>query len=257
MRLFATRPAHQNTAWSERLNMLGLPVIALPCLEIQAIENDAHFRQPLIALDEFNKVIAISQNAVEHGFNAIEDLWPQLPTGIEWFGIGRRTREMMSTRLKALSAQSEDKLMPSGKVVDSESMLALPALQNLQEQKILILRGEGGREHLRSELHTRGARVEYCELYRRVCPQVLDAGLREAGLRKHDVVAVFSGESLQNFYSTASLISDSFDQTIDLVVPGQRVARIAHDLGFKQITVAKDASEDEVFASVQKVVENT
>ena len=54
---------------------------------------------------------------------------------------------------------------------DSESLLALPEMQAVGGQKILIFRGVGGRELLADELRARGADVRFAECYRRINPQ--------------------------------------------------------------------------------------
>jgi uroporphyrinogen-III synthase len=259
MRLFATRPVHQNALWCSRLERLGVPVVDIPCLEIQALNDDSAYRHKILALDEFSKVIAVSQNAVEHGFNAIEYYWPQLPTGLEWFAVGRKTKSEMAARLMELSGESAEVLLPGPAAMNSEELLASDDLQILNEQKILILRGRGGREYLRDNLLARGASVEYCELYQRVCPTALAENLQNATLQNHDIVTLFSGESLQNFYKTVSNLWPGFRDTdtwasLNWIVPGDRVASLAREMGLKNVIVAKNASEDEVFSVIQRAI---
>ncbi len=55
-------------------------------------------------------------------------------------------------------------------VSDSEHLLRLPALQNVEQQQVLILRGNGGRELIKDALVRRGAKVHYSETYKRIHP---------------------------------------------------------------------------------------
>ena len=57
---------------------------------------------------------------------------------------------------------------------DSEAALALPIWHTLpQGGTIVIIRGQGGREHLAQTLHQRGFAVQYAECYQRI-PQPLN-----------------------------------------------------------------------------------
>ena len=115
----------------------------------------------VLDFDQFDKVIFVSQNAVEHAFNWLHDYWPQLPVGISYFAVGEKTAQAL--RAQGLSAQ-----VASG--MTSEALLNLPALTEVWGQKILICRGRGGLPKLGENLHQRGARVRYLELYERLMP---------------------------------------------------------------------------------------
>ena len=63
---------------------------------------------------------------------------------------------------------------------DSEALLELASLREAiagPDPRVLILRGEGGRELLAERLRELGASVEYLELYRRELPRYLPAAL--------------------------------------------------------------------------------
>ena len=65
---------------------------------------------------------------------------------------------------------------------DSEALLELPALREAiarPDPRVLIMRGEGGRELLAERLRELGASVEYLELYRRELPHYPPAALPE------------------------------------------------------------------------------
>lgn len=70
--------------------------------------------------------------------------------------------------------------MPS-EGADSEALLALPELGAVRGQRILIVRGEGGRTLLADTLAARGAQVDHAVVYRRLPLPPDLAALRQSG----------------------------------------------------------------------------
>jgi uroporphyrinogen-III synthase len=90
---------------------------------------------------------------------------------------------------------------------DSEGLLALPVLQDVEGQHFLIFRGQGGRELLRETLQARGAKVTVMELYRRELPtaaamqwQTLSATLSHPHPR---VIILTSPDALRHWQQVA------------------------------------------------------
>ena len=54
----------------------------------------------------------------------------------------------------------------------SEALLKLPSLAQLNGERVLVARGEEGRELTRKTLEARGGRVTIMPLYRRFCPDL-------------------------------------------------------------------------------------
>jgi uroporphyrinogen-III synthase len=80
-----------------------------------------------------------------------------------WFSVGAATAQILAiTASTSLSADGDD----------SEALLQLPrcARRCTPDARVLILRGEGGRELLAERLREQGASVDYLELYRRDLP---------------------------------------------------------------------------------------
>ncbi len=138
----------------------------------------------------------------------------------------------------------------------SEALLALPALQQLQGQRCVIVRGDGGRELLAETLRARGAQVEYFEVYRRQMPVNDPSELVEwLQARMLDVVAVTSAEALQNLLALLPAQPDRARLfACQLVVMSDRLRQIAQEVGFKAVTVSDGASDQAVFKTIIDLV---
>jgi uroporphyrinogen-III synthase len=246
-RIWATRPAAQNSLWAAQLAKLGFEVFRFPLLAINPLE-DADSQQAIKRLvldfDQFHKVIFVSQNAVTHAFNWLHDYWPQLPMGLDYFAVGEKTARALNDQgITATVACS----------MNSEGLLTLPALSEaaVWGQKILICRGRGGLPKLGECLHQRGAHVRYLELYERLIPtdaqQLLAAQL--PSLSNRDLLVAFSGETLHNLVTLFERHPSS-PWANPLLVPGKRVEELARQLGFDQVVCAANASETAMLTSL-------
>ena len=121
-------------------------------------------------------------------------------------------------------------------------MLEHPDLQagQLAGTKIVIFRGEGGRELLGDTLQSRGADVFYADMYQRSPPQ--SARQLDHYLAQADIITVSSNQGLQNLYDLAADKDSLIRHT--LVVPGQRAYRLAKALGFGHIFMAENATDE-------------
>jgi uroporphyrinogen-III synthase len=196
----------------------------------------------VLDFDQFDKVIFVSQNAVQHGFNWLHDYWPQLPIGINYFAVGDKTAQ-------ALSQEGVSSQVAAGQT--SEALLALPALTDVWGQKILICRGRGGLPKLGETLHQRGALVRYLELYERLMPADAEQQLKQTlpSLTARDLLVAFSGETLHNLVTLFHTCPAALWRN-PLLVPGKRVEELAYALGFSQVICAANASEQAMLDSL-------
>ena len=276
--IWATRPSHQNGAWQQFLtqhfkhfevvenvlenttqniltqsaaqvadasNASFNAIVNIPLLAIAPISSDEDkqaIKNQLLNLDHFSHIIFVSQNAVAHGFEWIENYWPQLPIGINFYAVGAKTAAAVE-RYHVTVTQC-------GEAMNSEALLALPALQNVKDEKILIFRGKGGRPKLAVELEARGAQVRYCELYERQLPKAAHTQCRRiAPIDAKHIIPLFSGDTLNNLMQ---VLPDTMNKKrITLVLPAERVAQQARKLGFKHIYVAKNASEAAMLQAIK------
>ena len=237
-RILVTRPAGDaSDRLCAALKMDGYEVFSQPLLVLKRLPQLSVAQcQMLLHLDLYQHVIFISSNAVHFGMALIEDHWPQPPVGLNWYAIGAAT----AARLEHFGIEA----VTPGSVMTSEGLLALSLLQNVRDQRVLIVKGQGGRETLAQELTRRGALVEELPCYCRSLPEIpageLAANVTEWGI---DVIMITSGEGLSNLQVLLSPAETTKLKRIGLIVPSQRVAHMAQIAGFDQIVTAENASD--------------
>jgi len=235
--VLVTRPEGQEGALLSALETRGFRAHHLPLLALESLpELPAAERAKVLALDEYQHVIVVSGNAARYGLEQIDGVWPQLPLGPDWYAVGEATA-------RALAAHGIRALTP-GADMSSEGLLALPQLQGVSGQRVLIIKGEGGRGALREQLERRGARVDELACYRRACPRYA-AGEVAAKLSNWliRVILISSGEGLANMLTLLSPAETSKFIDITLLVPSQRIAGLAREAGFKRVITAENASD--------------
>ena len=127
----------------------------------------------------------------------------------------------------------------------------MPELQQITGQRFLIIRGQGGREELANVLQSRGATVDYLDVYKRIIP-VSDPSQLKLLLEqdKLDVITITSGEALQNLLVMLEKCFQERLFDIPLVVISNRIRQIAAELGFKRIAVAQSPSDSAILETV-------
>jgi uroporphyrinogen-III synthase len=230
-----TRPADQAKALSDLIVGSGGKPIPFPLLDISPLDDYTVFDRVLAGLPECDWAIFISTNAVQQGMPRVAARYPNIPPGLHFAAIGPATAE-------ALGRYGVDRVLVPTDRYDSESLLALPEMNDMQDRRVVIFRGVGGRELLAETLRARGAEVVFAECYRRVNPQ-RDTGelplLWQNG-QLHALV-VTSSEALRNLLQLADATPWLRDTLICVNHP--RIGEIARANGL-HVAVA-DAPGDE------------
>ncbi|MBB3169681.1 uroporphyrinogen-III synthase [Simiduia aestuariiviva] len=252
-RLWLTRPAHQAAATTQAFSAPDVDVVSVPVMAIAPLREPAQqqaVRDRILDFDRYDFAIFISQNAVHYGTEWLDEYWPQLPLHCQFLAVGQATATALSAA--GLPVVSE---LPLTSAMNSEALLALPALSELKDKQILIFRGRGGRTHLGDTLRARGARVDYCELYERELPVDAPARVGDALALGPAWLSVHSGESLQHLYQLLQDQADSYSwRTWPLLVPGARVAAMAEAMGFSHILVADNATDGAMAARLRQAL---
>lgn len=234
--VLVTRPAHQAGPLCTRITAAGGRPVRFPLLVIRDLTSAPQVVERLSHLADYHIAIFISPNAVQLGLTTI-DRHGGLPNGLKLATVGQGS----ARSIKNLLGRGPD-IAPTDRF-DSEGLLALPSMQTVTGQKILIFRGEGGRELLAQTLRQRGATVDYLELYRRECPS------REAAeqdwLKKTDIITITSSEALHNLFMLASADEIPLIQAKPLIVVSERTAESARELGFHNTVIVAPRADDE------------
>ncbi|HSC76492.1 MAG TPA: uroporphyrinogen-III synthase, partial [Pseudomonadales bacterium] len=198
-------------------------------------------------LPDCQLAIFISQNAAEQTLQALAERDLTWPTQIQTFAIGSATTAFLAEH--GITASSPQQM-------NSEGLLALPALQNtkgrsINGQRCIIFRGAGGRETLAQTLRERGVDVDYCELYRRGLPTTARQQWMDwvGTLRNYPaLICINSIETLKHLHAVDPDMTSRDNLT--LVVPGERVTRAATTAGFAQIITAHDATDSAMLRAI-------
>jgi len=226
-RIVITRPAAQAEGLAQKIREAGGEPLCAPAIEIRPLEDAAPFRALALRLDEFDLAVFVSRNAVKCALQLLAGRpWP---ARLQVATVGQGSREELAR------AGFTDVIAPAAQS-DSEALLALPALAEVKGRRIVIFRGDGGRQLLGDALGKRGALVEYAACYRRVRPT--GEGLAALWSRGVDAVAISSAEGLANFLDMLGEDAVARLSAVALFVPHERVAREAARRGLPGAVVA-------------------
>jgi len=245
-RLLLTRPADESAALSSVLAEQGIFSSCLPLLEIVPIAPSDTMREVIQGLDRYCAVIVVSKPAARIGVDLLSQQWPQ-PPRLKWFTVGAATAQILENAGLDVSFPAEGD--------DSEALLELPELREAitrPDPRVLILRGEGGRELLAERLRELGASVDYLELYRRGLPHYATAALpgRIEAERLNGLV-VSSG---QGFEHLRQLAGDAWPRLarLPLFVPSPRVAELARAAGAQTVVDCRGANATALLTALRE-----
>jgi len=250
--LLVTRPVAQAQTWAAQLQALGAKVSQEPMLTIEPLSDSPQdsdkaqletAKQHVLQLDSYQKILFVSQNAVEYFMPWLDQYWPQLPVALDFFAIGSSTAKQLKASLNHIDTVAGDN---TDSAMNSEALLNLTALQSVDGEKIAIVRGIGGRTLLGDTLTQRGAKVDSIAVYRRVAPLINDWDKVETFIKDrkadHKIIVTHSGETLENLCTLTPKHLLNELKSLPLLVPGRRVCDYGQQKGFNTIITAHNAT---------------
>jgi uroporphyrinogen-III synthase len=246
VRVLVTRPRDQAEALARLIKAEGGEAIRFPVIEIAEPQNSEALHAVIDRLDQFSLAIFISPNAVSRGMKAVQTRRGAWPAPLRVACVGRGSARELKHFPVAHVITPPDQF-------DSEALLALPELQSVSGSRIVIFRGEGGRELLGDTLKARGAIVEYAECYRRQRPAVDVAPLLQR-LTRHeiDIVSITSVDGLNNLLDMLGPAGKKFLLQTPFVVIGPRQALACRERGFTVAPqIATEASDETILEAIK------
>ena len=230
--ILVTRPLPKGRELARLLESQGMQACEAPLFSYQAY--------PLTtAKPSADIFIFVSVAAVEcaHAQQPI-DSWQ----ASQFIAVGQATKlALASIGIEAISPTEQN----------SEGVLSLHALSQAQDKRIIIVRGDTGRELMFDTLVERGANVSYLQSYQRLWrtfSQAITNQWRQDGINFIICTSVAMLEKMANLLVT----SDNYWQrSCTWVVASSRIYEKAKQLELTHIVLANGASNQELMLACQ------
>ena len=228
-----TRPIDQAKKLSALIEQAGGTPILFPLIEITPLNDYSQFEAVINEIATYDWAIFISSNAVQNGMPRL--VKQGIPKNLNFAAIGPVT----ATELQSFGIQHV--FIPNDRF-DSESLLALAEMHAMQDKKVMIFRGVGGRDVLAETLKARGAQVAFAECYQRINPQTnCDLLTQLYAEKKLHGIVVTSSEAIRNLLDLAG--GAGWLKNVTLFVNHARIAELSKQLGLK-VAVANAAGDE-------------
>ena len=215
--LISTRPHKTNVQLSDELKNSEIKLLNCPLTEIYPLNNYQIFDATIENLKTYQHVIFISTNAVDFFLERQKKLSIQVPKNLILSSIGPTTKLLLEKHL------SVDVHCPV-RTFDSEHLLKNKIFNNVENRKILIIRGVDGRETLKNGLEKKGAIVNYGECYLRKYVDVdLNQLKNDLTSYHHKFILFSSTNSVKHFLDQLKNIETDWLQNIKIIVNHIRI----------------------------------
>ena len=245
-RLLLTRPAEDCAALAATLADAGVHGSCMPLLDIEPLAVSEQHRALVRNLADYCAVIVVSKPAARFGLALVEGAGGQF-AGPDWFSVGAATAGVLQGH--GLTVH-----VPDGGD-DSEALLRLPQLHaalGRAQPRVLIMRGEEGRELLAGQLTALGAQVDYLPLYRRILPDYpADTLVQRVSAERLNGLVVSSGQGFEHLRTLAARDWPRLAR-LPLFVPSPRVAEMARLAGAQNVVDCRGASAAALLAALQE-----
>lgn len=244
MAVLITRPDERGLQLVESLNKVGIMAIHLPLFSIESGLELNELPNKISQLKTGDYVFAVSKSAVMFSAKTLKDTGFSWRNDLQYFTVGQGTAV-------TFTGQIEQPVRYPIQQENSEGLLALTEMQNLTDKKILILRGNGGREYFSEQATLRGANIETLECYRRI-PIPYHAEEQTSLCKRLGVqrIVVTSMEILIYLMDFIPKNEHNWLKSCQLITVSQRIALFAQKAGWENIVVSPKADNQSLLQTL-------
>ena len=223
MAVLVTRPDERGQQLVDMLAKAGVVAIHLPLFNIEAGTELNGLPNKFAHLKVGDYVFAVSKSAVDFADKALKNTGFVWRDDLQYFTVGQGTAQhfAMTTTLAVHYPTTQE---------NSEGVLQLAAMQNLQGKTILILRGNGGRELLSEQAQQRGAIVYNSTEQTSLC--------KRAGVQ---TIVATSAEILTQLVDFVPQNEHNWLKSCQLITVSERISHLAQALGWQNVIVSPRA----------------
>ncbi|KAF7787577.1 uroporphyrinogen-III synthase [Pseudoalteromonas rubra] len=239
MKLAITRPAGKGTLLGEQLEAQGISCDCTPVLELVKLPVSETELAPIM---EAEQLIFISQDAVYY----LAQHQPTFSPDCQFFAVGEKTAAAIDACFDRRAIVPEQH--------DSEGLLALPALQQIEDNRVVVVKGRGGRTLINKMLKQRGARVSHCVVYERIPAATgSDIWLDHWQRQGIDGIVITSNAAIDAIFNTQQSELLNWLSSRRFYLVSQRSAeylREQYAIKDKQIAISAGADNDALLACI-------
>lgn len=249
LNILVTRPAPSAASLCAAIEAKGNTAYSFPTIAITPIETQ-QTEEEISVLDQFDWLIFISPQSVLTSEAIIKKYWQKLPEQVRIAAVGVGTANTLKKAKLHVDVFPQENW-------NSEGLLALPEFQDLTNKKIAVFKGEGGRDYLALTLKERGADVVSIITYRRDLASQQPAPVNQ--LIQNNQINLIVTTSVDGLKNLKILFQDVWGQlkNIPLIVISKRMQDAANELGFQNILLAQNASDNAILSTIKQYQQGT
>ncbi|MFM8768897.1 MAG: uroporphyrinogen-III synthase [Rubrivivax sp.] len=238
--LIVTRPRDQAAEWVRVLNGWGLKAEALPLIDIGSAPDPAAVQRSWGQLPDLHFVMFVSANAVEQFFE-LRPAKADWPSGLSAGSTGQGTSAAL--RARGVPQMLIEQPAP-GDPSESEALWRQIAHWPWTGRRVLVVRGEEGRDWLSEQFRQAGASVAFVAAYRRRPPTWTPEQnrlLQQALAAPAAHLWLFS--SSEAVRHLRSLVPGATWSGSRALATHPRIAEAAREAGFAQVLIVEPSLE--------------
>ncbi len=242
-------PLQDMLAQRAQQQQVDLHMEAYSMIKISAYDDPNHSMRQILS-ESWDGGLMVSVNAANFFAEQVQAWAPEMtiPT-MRWFAVG-------PTSARAISKVVNRPVTCPWRQHNSDTLLALPELQDVEGQNWLIVRGRGGRDLFANTMQARGAKVTFLEVYKRTQESVSTTTL-ERWQQQVQGIMVTSAEQLGYFLAAIPTPALSWLQSCYWIVASQRLAELLPISLRSNVVVADSAASFALVDAWQQVIDST